>query len=566
MSAVSSQPRAPPSVNLLLASREMSSLRPQDSSGLAAPDATFGPARDFGLLKRVSPGLVLFLLAFLTALLVMPGTWPPVSDTALRYQVTAWLWTSHTPDQGIPGRGGMLCPLYGIGQSLVMLPADLVASPFSADLGKRFFLVSYLTFPLVNALVVWVGYRLLLAFAFTVPQAIAGSLALLFGSTFLWHCQNNQENNLLLLNTTIGFLFFLRYTQVPRKYYLAIGSLALGFNLLVRLTTLADLCCVLVFPVVLESLAGRPFRAWSTRCSRYLADFFLVGAPVILGFLVLDRLYQYVRFGTLTDTYIGRWAQGIRSADPSLPASYPFSGSFLEGFFGPLIFPNKSVFLYDPLFTLACIAMFATWRRLSQPLRALFICVILLLFGTISGYARLVFWSGETSWGDRYVTTPVFLGALFAVPVCLKYTRLFLRSQTRLAMHSLLALIICMQLISLLWPSWVERIQAVQHPKDPSEQEAYFHLGMRVQNIAARLTGNWYNWGLNHSRSGDEVGPHPVFLIPFATSQHLSAARLLTIKGAWFAALALVFGCLLWLRKHARLADAIDASRGHACN
>src|SRR6202789_53136 len=82
----------------------------------------------------------LFLLLLITALftfLIQSGELG-TSDTTHRLQVTHSLWTrqpqvfpSEYPDFGLHGRGGRLYASYGIGQSLLMLPADLVGTAAS---------------------------------------------------------------------------------------------------------------------------------------------------------------------------------------------------------------------------------------------------------------------------------------------------------------------------------------------------------------------------------------------------------------------------------------------------
>src|SRR5919109_3526061 len=103
-----------------------------------------------GSLRR--PVFLVAITAFLTALIVQPGDVGSI-DTARRLQVTHSLWTSAAPygptDDpafGIPGRNGRLYAGYGIGQSLLMLPSDLVGtilisrlpglSPRSSSLSK----------------------------------------------------------------------------------------------------------------------------------------------------------------------------------------------------------------------------------------------------------------------------------------------------------------------------------------------------------------------------------------------------------------------------------------------
>src|ERR1700728_2738542 len=81
-----------------------------------------------------NPVLLLGLTAFLTAFLVQSGELG-TSDTTHRLQRTHSFWTSQPevdphdyPEFGIHGRGGKLYGWYGIGQSLLMLPADVIAT------------------------------------------------------------------------------------------------------------------------------------------------------------------------------------------------------------------------------------------------------------------------------------------------------------------------------------------------------------------------------------------------------------------------------------------------------
>ncbi len=80
------------------------------------------------------PLFLLCLTAGLLAFVVQSGELG-TSDTTHRLQTTHWLWTSEPqvfpneyPEFGLHGRGGRLYSWYGIGQSLLMLPADLVGT------------------------------------------------------------------------------------------------------------------------------------------------------------------------------------------------------------------------------------------------------------------------------------------------------------------------------------------------------------------------------------------------------------------------------------------------------
>ncbi|HEX3681138.1 MAG TPA: hypothetical protein VHU83_01255, partial [Bryobacteraceae bacterium] len=77
---------------------------------------------------------LLCLIAGLLAFVVQSGELG-TADTLHRLQTTHWLWTSQPqvfpneyPEFGLHGTGGRIFSWYGIGQSLLMLPGDLVGT------------------------------------------------------------------------------------------------------------------------------------------------------------------------------------------------------------------------------------------------------------------------------------------------------------------------------------------------------------------------------------------------------------------------------------------------------
>src|ERR1700684_978845 len=143
----------------------------------------------------------LFLLCLATGLLtfVVQSGELGRADTTHRLQTTHWLWTSEPqvfpyeyPEFGLHGRGGRLYSWYGIGQSLLMLPADLagtwiahrrIFSEYGDDPAVRSIVVSYSTSILVNVLTALVGFRLLRQLRFSVRESVLGVLALMFCTT-----------------------------------------------------------------------------------------------------------------------------------------------------------------------------------------------------------------------------------------------------------------------------------------------------------------------------------------------------------------------------------------------
>ena len=148
-------------------------------------------------------------------------------------------------------------------------------------------------------------------------------LALLFCTTHLHYTQNMMENNYILLLTLAGFAFQYEWLRTGSRRALLIGSAALGLNLLTRLTTGLDLLAAASFLLLVS---------WFERVrGRELWERFVVYAktavPVYAVFLLIDRLYQYYRFGSFFNTYVHYFTVEHRLQDPSLPASYPFENA-----------------------------------------------------------------------------------------------------------------------------------------------------------------------------------------------------------------------------------------------
>ena len=84
-----------------------------------------------------------------------------------------------------------------------------------------------------------------------------------------------------------------------------------------------------LFLLLVLRLEGRP--VWD-RCRNYIA----IAFPVYLFFGVLDRLYQFYRFGSWTNTYLGLVAKETLARDPGLPSNYHWTTPWRVGFFGGL--------------------------------------------------------------------------------------------------------------------------------------------------------------------------------------------------------------------------------------
>jgi hypothetical protein len=521
-------------------------------------------------LKFHDPVFLLCLTAGLLAFVVQSGELG-TADTMHRLQTTHWLWTSQPqvfpseyPEFGLHGRDGRIYSWYGIGQSLLMLPADLlgtwiahwnVFSEYEDDPAVRSIVVSYSTNILVNVLTVLIAFRLLRQLRFSVNESVAGVLALLFCTTHLHYTQNMQENNYIMLLTLTGFSFQYEWLRSGSARALFIGSAALGLNLLTRVTTGLDLMAAGIFLFALLGFEQVRGHALWTRVATYCK----IAVPVYAFFALVERLYSFYRFGSLTQTYLPIFARESRLHDPTLPANFPWSTPFHEGILGALFKPEKSIFLFDPLLLLAIGLLGLLWKRLAAEVRAYAMTSLLLLVGYIFFYARYTYWAGDFAWGDRYVSTAVEMVALIAVPLLLRY-RVHLSPWMWRSSIVLVAASLIIQVASIaFWlPLEIYQMETLGHPT--------FVLALRFKNIVAFALGKMDAWALNTEAMSEDPWDYVHLttwnFLPFLL-RRVGAAPAWVVETAfavWGAALAALASVLWRLRGTLRRQQAIPVS------
>jgi hypothetical protein len=511
----------------------------------------------------------LFLLCLTAALLtfVVQSGELGTADTTYRLQTTHWLWTSQPqvypddyPDFGLHGRGGRLYSWYGIGQSLLMLPFDLVGtwiahwhifSGYEDDPAVRSIIVTYSTQIFVNVLTAWIAFRLLRQLRFSVNEAVAGVLALLACTTHLHYTQNMQENNYIMLLTLAGYSFQFEWLKTGSRRVLLIGSAAFGLNLLTRVTTALDLMAGGVFlltMLLLERAHGAELR------QRFLA-YCKVAIPVYVCFTVVERWYSFYRFGSWTQTYIPIFAREMRLQNPSLPPNFPWSTPFHVGVMGALFTPEKSIFLFDPLLVLTLVLLVVLWKRLGSEVRAYAVTTILLLTAYICFYARYTFWAGDHAWGDRYVSTPAEMVALIGVPLLLHYRERVGKLVWRGGMLLIVvSLIVQIASIAFWLPLEIYQMETFGHPT--------FVIALRFKNIVAFALGKMDAWGLNTEAMNQDPWDHVHVttwnFLPFVL-RRVGAAPKWVVNltfAVWIAGIVALLAVLSWLRNTLKVPDS----------
>ena len=348
-----------------------------------------------------SPIFLLSLAAGLIAFAVQSGE-VGTADTMHRLQSTHAFWTSEPPvfpneypEFGVHGRNGSLQSWYGIGQSLLMLPQDILGTYIGrlhvfdrygdTDPTVRDIVVTYLTQMFVTVLTALVCFRLLRQFSFQREPLHRGGAGLSAGDDApALHAEHDGEQLHLPADAGRDLVRIRVAADREAGARWLIGTGALGLNLLTRLTTGIDLLAGALFVLLVLWFEG----CADARCGGAAEQYAVIAVPVFCFFGFLDRLYQFYRFGSFTNTYVSLVAKETIARDPSLPSNYPWTTPWHEGFFGALFAPEKSIFLFDPLIILALFLLVLHWRRTPPAVRAYAIATCLMLLAYLSFYAR----------------------------------------------------------------------------------------------------------------------------------------------------------------------------------
>jgi len=492
-------------------------------------------------LTKNLPATIFFITIF-SCFLINSGNLN--SEDALgRLNATHWLWMNvpqvPPPQLDITGVDGKQFAHWGIGQSLLMLPADILSWPIVEHLppgGVREELIGYLTFPLFDACTVLLAYYLLLELRFARTAAALGALGLFFGTSFLPYAQFQEENTLMFFSLIGGLLGCLIWLRTDKIWPLCLGAFSLGWGLLVRLPCVLDAFFV-VFYTLISIWAGQNARRDKMQKSvRLVVMFGVFYAP----FIAADRFYQWIRFGSFTSTYYGIQAAQARALDPTLPASYPFSTPFFEGFTGFLFAPDKSIFIFNPLLILATWLCIRYRKILPAGFGSLLGVLWLLLMAQICFYARATFWRGDTAWGPRYVVTECMAISLLAIPAFVRAHPLMKSRVEKLVGEALIAVSCFIQMIAVLFNENLERSQEITF------HVTYFIVWQRLVNTAAILTGSFQNSALDPGLKGGSAEPWTSLdFMPWRTAGEFPRFVTHGLELAWVMGLLFLIGILV---------------------
>jgi hypothetical protein len=365
-----------------------------------------------------------------------------------------------------------------MGQTILLVPADYLAwqtlNLFKIDDPEvnenvRETLVTNLTFPALTAATIALSFLLLVELNFSLVIALLGAIFLFFGTTFLHYSQVHQENSQIIFLDIGGYYMLLKWVRLNRWLHLVIGSALFGTLLLFRITAFADIVAGAVFVTLVLFWKEKP--DFSKEAIRRFVRFGLTFGGVVGFYFLLDRLFQYYRFGSFTSNYISVMVDQLKTGEfiyhPNgniIPPDWPYNLPALTGIVNVLFSPEKSIFIYDPLLIVLGLTVLIRHFRLDtirgeNQKKAFVLSGVVCLLIYLVGYSKVEFWGGDDAWAARYHTSPVQLLCLLAVPLFLEIAPR-LNMLARVGIKSLIGLACFFQLCSIVF--WVS-LEIQQH-------------------------------------------------------------------------------------------------------
>lgn len=328
------------------------------------------------------------------------------------------------------GKDGKNYASTGLGYSLALMPAIFITDMFY----KIYNISPPLHFPLENDWLILllasftnilfaaglgvVLFSYFLELNLTKRQALFMSLVSIFATNLFVYAKNSFPHMMFATFLTLSFLMVKKYYVHNNKRFLFFAGMAYGIVIL-----------------------------------SYNAIFFLTVPPLIVYFILLknpglrltkikllvkDLLFFFI--GLFPFILLHVWFENIRSgagADPAILASFAvekfsrfFISTFVEGLFGQLFSPGRSIFLYSPILLMLIFFWHKIRTKIAPELISfLLMSVIYVIFlamqrsyGSSIGIQGL--WHGETSWGPRYLTPLIPFAMLIIGVIFQKLSRI----------------------------------------------------------------------------------------------------------------------------------------------
>jgi hypothetical protein len=217
----------------------------------------------------------------------------------------------------------------------------------------------------------------------------AAAVALIYGlCTYQWqYASNGFPQTLSALTIFLTFYYFSRFVIQKNSLFVVISGMFLGLSAAVRITNLI----FVPFFIVAVYFGASGTTSYKLR---QLLKYALSGLP----FIGLSGWFNWIKFG-----------DPITSGYPKLNFNTPL----YEGLYGLFLSSGKGLIFYAPIALLACFGL----RISISKIPILNLLAISLILVQAVAYGRFEIWSGENSYGPRYLVPVLPLVCVLVIPL-----------------------------------------------------------------------------------------------------------------------------------------------------
>lgn len=305
----------------------------------------------------------------------------------------------------------------------VLLFASLTNSVFGASLGVTLYL--YLrTYKIKHKTALFLSFASFLA-------------------TNLWPYTKHVFPHMMFVSFLVSSFYFLRlYSLKQKRLYLLLSGFSYGVVIISYNPTF--IFPALPFIVYYLLLTKTKLRLTFRQVKKIVKDGLVLLAGT-LPFILLYFWFSWARFGPGTNTGYGE----VKSLSFLIPPAYVL----VEGIWGVLLSPGRSIFVYSPV--LIVIILF--WRKLAKKKDellpeiisfSLLFMVYTYLIGTLIGGVDFLVWHGEASWGPRYMLPIIPFAIILISNIYMQLSK----KEKYIIFYSLLVLGIYVQFLGILFP------------------------------------------------------------------------------------------------------------------
>ena len=168
-------------------------------------------------------------------------------------------------------------------------------------------------------------------------------------------------------------------------------------------------------------------------------------------------------------------------------------GDFWEGFWGPLVTPQRSLVMFDPLVLLVPLVLWASAGNLRRRTGWLLAGMFLAFMAQVVFYARYIAWEGAAAWANRHTLVPVDLAVVLIAALTIEgWRRMPFWGQTLSAL--VVAYSLSVQVASVVYPDALEGYAAgvVHKPGGIRFERPLWVVGQRFESVWDGIRGREY--------------------------------------------------------------------------